>query len=216
MLQKPTLNPYESWVSIPNGDALLEGILSIPNPKSRDLFVLCHPHPQHEGTMHNKVITTMVKAARALGANTLRFNYRGVCGSAGRYEKIDDAVADANSVLKWVCDQALQPVGWMGFSFGAYIAAFMANQTLPAKGALLVAPSVDNMPYQTLTPNPTIPWHMMQSHDDEVVSASAAFTWAEAYPYVHITHHQDGGHFFHGKLSYVQQAASSFIEGQAS
>src|SRR5690625_6755874 len=40
--------------------------------------VVCHPHPLHEGTMHNKVVTTLVRTYRDLGIDSVRFNYRGV------------------------------------------------------------------------------------------------------------------------------------------
>jgi alpha/beta superfamily hydrolase len=36
--------------------------------------VVCHPHPQHGGTMDNKVVTTLARSFQALGLPTLRFN----------------------------------------------------------------------------------------------------------------------------------------------
>jgi len=42
-----------------------------------------HPHPLYGGTMQNKVVHTLARAMQELGAPTLRFNFRGVGGSAG-------------------------------------------------------------------------------------------------------------------------------------
>jgi uncharacterized protein len=46
--------------------------------------VLCHPHPQHGGTLDNKVVQTLARAFVQLGYTALRFNFRGVGASAGR------------------------------------------------------------------------------------------------------------------------------------
>ncbi|MDN5925033.1 MAG: alpha/beta hydrolase, partial [Xanthomonadales bacterium] len=47
--------------------------------------VICHPHPEHGGTMRNKVVTMVERALRESGAATLRFNFRGVGASQGEY-----------------------------------------------------------------------------------------------------------------------------------
>src|SRR5690554_7140861 len=49
--------------------------------------IICHPHPLHGGTMHNKVVSTLMRAARDQGASTVRFNFRGVGQSTGRDRK---------------------------------------------------------------------------------------------------------------------------------
>ena len=54
------------------GDGALEGSA-----------VVCHPHPQHGGTMHNKVAHTLARAFVQSGYETLRFNFRGTEESEG-------------------------------------------------------------------------------------------------------------------------------------
>ena len=58
--------------------------------------VVCHPHPLHGGTMANKVVTSAAQALRELGCATLRFNFRGVGGSAGEH---DDGIGREHLVL---------------------------------------------------------------------------------------------------------------------
>src|SRR5262245_3008926 len=48
---------------------------------SRATAVLCHPHPQHGGTMRSLVISALFKALPPAGVTCLRFNFRGVEGS---------------------------------------------------------------------------------------------------------------------------------------
>ena len=61
------------------------------------MAVVCHPHPQHGGTMDNKVVATLARAFAQCGWRTVRFNFRGIGGSAGAWDEgrgeIDDALA---------------------------------------------------------------------------------------------------------------------------
>ena len=47
--------------------------------------LVCHPHPQFGGTMHNKVVYRIARGLRRTGCVVLRFNYRGVNLSEGDY-----------------------------------------------------------------------------------------------------------------------------------
>jgi alpha/beta superfamily hydrolase len=58
---------------------------SDPRRKPSFAAVVCHPHPLHGGTMHNKVVFRAAKAAVQAGLPTLRFNFRGVGKSAGSF-----------------------------------------------------------------------------------------------------------------------------------
>ena len=51
------------------------------NPRA--VAIICHPHPLHGGTMQNKVVSTLMRAARDQQASTILFNFRGVGQSAG-------------------------------------------------------------------------------------------------------------------------------------
>ena len=54
----------------------LEGALRVV-PKARLAAVVLHPHPLYGGDMDNHVVTSLVGGLNALGATTLRFNFRG-------------------------------------------------------------------------------------------------------------------------------------------
>ena len=79
----------------------LEALLEQPREASgRAVAVLCHPHPQFQGTMLNKVVHTLARVSNELGAPALRFNFRGVGASdgdfAGGLGEAEDTVAVAN------------------------------------------------------------------------------------------------------------------------
>ena len=53
----------------------------------RGVAVLCHPHPQHGGTLDNKVVQTLARGFVQLGYRAVRFNFRGVGASAGIWDE---------------------------------------------------------------------------------------------------------------------------------
>ncbi|HEY7462367.1 MAG TPA: alpha/beta family hydrolase [Gemmatimonadota bacterium] len=84
--------------------------------------LVCHPHPLHGGTMHNKVVFSIAKALGELGAPVLRFNFRGVGASAGVYAKGVGEREDARAALDHLAGLFPGlPLCLGGFSFGAWV-----------------------------------------------------------------------------------------------
>src|SRR3546814_20816159 len=63
---------------------------------------MLHPHPQHGGTMNNKVIYAAYHAFARKGFSVLRFNFRGVGRSQGRFDRGEGELSDAASALDWL------------------------------------------------------------------------------------------------------------------
>ena len=85
--------------------------------------VICHPHPLHGGTMHNKVVFRLARAARRVGSAVLRFNFRGVGRSAGAYDEGEGEQDDLRAALGYMNDRYPGlPLAAAGFSFGARVA----------------------------------------------------------------------------------------------
>lgn len=96
--------------------------------EARAVAVICHPHPLHGGTMHNKVVSTLMRAARDQGASTVRFNFRGVGQSTGRHADGVGETEDCKAVTDWAAREFPGlPLWLMGFSFGGYVAAAAAS-----------------------------------------------------------------------------------------
>ena len=101
----------------------LEVLLDVPDTAPRAVAVLAHPHPQHGGTMHNKVVYRSAKTLSQLGCATLRFNFRGVGKSDGTYDEGRGEADDFRAAVDWVTRQYPDLDVWAaGFSFGAWIA----------------------------------------------------------------------------------------------
>lgn len=101
----------------------LEALLEEPEDGDPvEAALVCHPHPRHGGTMHNKVVHRMARGLRAAGRAVLRFNYRGVNLSEGRYDHGNGEVEDARAALSWLLGRyARLPYSLAGFSFGSRI-----------------------------------------------------------------------------------------------
>jgi uncharacterized protein len=101
----------------------LEALLEEPEDSDpRFAALVCHPHPQHGGTMHNKAVYRIARGLRTGGAVALRFNYRGVNLSDGAYDNGIGEIDDARACLRFLRERyPTLPYMLAGFSFGARI-----------------------------------------------------------------------------------------------
>jgi alpha/beta superfamily hydrolase len=179
----------------------LEALIELPAHVAPLLAaVICHPHPLHGGTLHNKVVYTVARALRGAGAATLRFNFRGVGNSAGRY---DDGVGESADALAAVAAARARwpglPLVLAGFSFGAAVAIAVAARAQP-DWLISVAPAVERVPLEGFVA-PACPWLIVQGDADEVVAAATVRQWCGLHAgAARLVELAGVGHFFHGRL----------------
>jgi alpha/beta superfamily hydrolase len=93
--------------------------------------VICHPHPLGGGTMNNKVVAAIARELVNNGVLALRFNFRGVEGSAGEHDDGRGEQADVAGALDWLLSQpGVDPwrVSLIGYSFGAWVGLAQAQR----------------------------------------------------------------------------------------
>lgn len=204
---------HTELLSIPGPAGVLEAVLEHPGaPEVSRIAVVCHPHPLHQGTMHNKVAHTLARAALGLGAPALRFNFRGVGKSAGAFADGVGETDDALAAIAWLHARHPQAELWlMGFSFGAMVALRAAAQRAPAK-LVTVAPAVDR--FRADQPAlPAVPWLLVQGEADELVDVDTVQDWAERQePRPELVVMPGVAHFFHGHLHELRDAVVGFLE----
>jgi hypothetical protein len=118
----------------------LEALLEEPEDAAPiEAALVCHPHPQHGGTMHNKVVYRIAKGLRRTGAVVLRFNYRGVNLSEGGYDHGEGEVEDARAALAYLRGRYPElPFTIAGFSFGSRIALRLGCEGVGARRIIAV------------------------------------------------------------------------------
>ncbi len=173
------------------------------------LAVICHPHPVYGGTMTNKVVHILAAGFRELGAQSLRFNFRGVGRSAGAFDNGIGETDDLLAVIQWAQARFPDAPLWLaGFSFGAWIALKATAQLQPER-LVLVAPPVDMYDFSPI-PEVNLPWMVIQGSEDEVVSAKVVARWvAQRQPVPRFRILDSAGHFFHGRLNALKDTLKS-------
>ncbi|MEZ4281210.1 MAG: alpha/beta fold hydrolase [Myxococcota bacterium] len=103
--------------------------------------IIAAPHPQMGGSMDSPVVTELGLAASDAGLVSLRFNWRGIGGSAGRPSgETADADADCLAALDFMRESVEGPIVACGYSWGA-LAVFRTCAAAPrVKRLVLVAP----------------------------------------------------------------------------
>jgi len=108
-------------LNIPVDHGQLEAIIKEPAAPVA-AAVVCHPHPLGGGTMNNNVVYRAAKALGEAGLAVLRFNFRGVGASTGRYDGGAGEEEDALAALDLLAQRYPGLPLWMaGFSFGARV-----------------------------------------------------------------------------------------------
>lgn len=187
-----------------------------PNDPSTDtVALLCHPNPLFDGTMTNKVVTTMYRFARDNGMHVVRFNFRGVGQSTGEHDYADGEVVDAMTVLQWIAEQTNARKLWLGgFSFGGYVVARAAEQVLEAShiwdvsdfeiaNIALIAPSVEKNDSSDIQ-LPADKTFEVYGNADEVIDPASMQAFAERLG-IDVSVVDGAGHFFHGRLSELKK-----------
>jgi len=191
----------------------LEAILEFPADETPlGSVVVCHPHPQHGGTLHNKVAHTLARAFVRMGYTALRFNFRGTEQSAGEFDDGHGELDDALAAISWMRERDPAAALWIaGFSFGAAIAVKAAVAT-EVDGLISVAPAISRFA-SGLTTQPQCPWLIVQGDEDELVDVEETVAWVDSLePGPELLIINQGEHFFHGRLVELREAVTEFVE----
>ncbi len=196
-------------VLIPGPAGTLEGVLRSPAAPA-GAAVVAHPHPQHGGTMHTKVVQRAAKllSGRFLLA-ALRFNFRGVGASAGAYDAGRGETEDLVAAGQWV--RARQPQGPLvlaGFSFGS-VCALHASSRLAPDVLFVIGLPVDR--WDGAAPAaPSWPVVWIQGENDEFSppEKSRAIAAVRGWTFLSVA---GADHFFGGKLDEFERTAGDAL-----
>ena len=150
--------------------------------------------------MDNKVVQTLARAFMQCGWTAVRFNFRGVGGTAGIHDEGSGELEDMLAVVA-----ATAPAGAIclaGFSFGAFVTTHAYRHLALSREIdklVLVGTSVTRSAAAPIAPEAHMKTLVIHGEQDDTVLLADVMDWArtQALP---VTVVPGGGHFFHGQL----------------
>ncbi len=205
-------------VIINGPEGRLEGRYHHSKEPNAPVALLMHPHPQHGGTMNNKIVYVLYHIFVRRGYSALRFNFRGVGRSEGIFDRGEGELSDAASALDWM--QGYNPNAracWVGgFSFGAWIGMQLLMRRPEISGFLSISPPANMYDFTFLAPCPASGL-MVQGLDDDVVpepSVSQLVERLAKQKEVVIDYRTVPGanHFYQDKLDELEGHVSGYLD----
>lgn len=204
-------------VTINGPEGRLEGRYTHSKIPGAPIALVLHPHPQHGGTMNNKVVYTVFQTFVQRGFSVLRVNFRGVGRSQGTFDRGEGELSDAASALDWL--QGYNPNAsacWVaGFSFGAWIGMQLLMRRPEIASFVSISPPANMFDFSFLAPCPVSGLVVHGNQDELVPEASVA-------KLVHKLGNQrditidyrviDGAnHFYHHNMDDLAKAVDSYL-----
>jgi len=204
---------------IMNGpEGRLEGRYQHGEGPNAPIALMLHPHPQHGGTMNNKVIYTLYHLFAERGFSALRFNFRGVGRSQGKFDRGEGELSDAASALDWL--QTYNPNAsacWIaGFSFGAWIGMQLLMRRPEIEGFISIAPPANLYDFSFLAPCPSsgliihgdkdavVPYKDVTGLVDKLKTQKGIVIEQKVI--------QGANHFFDGKIESLMESISAYLD----
>lgn len=195
------MNPMSRALNLQGQAGLIEALLDEPaEGPVQGTAVIAHPHPLFGGTMQNKVVQTLARAFVQSGWQAVRFNFRGVGASVGRYDEGQGEAADMLQVIAQVAPQG--PLALAGFSFGAFVTSHVAQalgEQRPPQQLVLVGTAASRFDVAPVAPELHERCLVLHGELDDTVPLASVMDWARPQS-LPITVIPGGEHFFHGQL----------------
>jgi alpha/beta superfamily hydrolase len=163
----------EAVREIPGPSGALEAMIDMPGGTPRAAVVFAHPLPIQGGTMHTKVVFQGTKALTRIGCAVLRFNFRGVGRSAGKWDEGRGEKDDYRAAIDFMAARYPDLELWAaGFSFGSYIAMTCGADDDRICTLIGVAPPVDRYDYAVVVQSAK-PKFIVHGERDEIIPLKA-------------------------------------------
>jgi alpha/beta superfamily hydrolase len=174
--------------------------------------LVCHPHPLFGGTMHTKAVFHAAKAAVLEGVPALRFNFRGVGKSQGKYDHNHGEQDDARAALGFLASRYPEtPVLMMGFSFGSAVGLSVGAGDDRVHALVGMGLPVKSYDYSYLN-TCAKPKLIVEGTEDEYgPRAQVEALVARFAPPKRLQWIEGADHYFAGKLPELQETIRAFI-----
>ncbi|MCU0591552.1 MAG: alpha/beta hydrolase [Desulfobacterales bacterium] len=196
----------EEPIFFTSGKLRIEGMIATAS--STRAAIITHPHPLYGGDMDNPVVTALQRAYSRQGFSTLRFNFRGVGESRGRYDDGTGERQDVAAALALMTDRGMTSIDLAGYSFGSWVNTGLSTGF---QRMLMVSPPVAFMSFDPPAPIPTL--HLIVTGgQDEIAPAHMISTYKNQWnPAAIFEVLPDADHFYTGFIKNLQDAITAHI-----
>lgn len=200
----------EKPVRIESKDALIEGLLA--RGSAPEAVVVTHPHPLYGGDMRSGVVEAAVRAYHRRGYTTLRFNFRGVGRSTGRYAQGLGEQEDVLGALAFLTGKGASALDLVGYSFGAWVNARGLERFVGVRRLILVSPPVDLLDFSGIVHSSKIELVITGSRDDIAPPDRVREMMDTWNPNAVFRIVSSADHFYGGKTGKVEEIIEDFLE----
>ncbi|HEC37271.1 MAG TPA: alpha/beta fold hydrolase [bacterium] len=119
----------KEFLLISNGELVLEAEYFQSKRDQKDPSVLlCHPHPEYGGNMHNNVVSEIFNRLVKNNISCLKFNFRAVGKSTGKHSDGSGELSDVKACINFLLDEKnCKRIILCGYSYGAAIGCSAIN-----------------------------------------------------------------------------------------
>jgi alpha/beta superfamily hydrolase len=199
----------EEQITFQSDGLRIEGLVSRQSGERG--VVITHPHSLYGGTMYNQVVETLVRAYQNKGLTTLRFNFRGVGQSEGRYGEGRGEKEDVISALRYLYGLEKSAIDLAGYSFGAWVNAHITPSDFSVGGMIMVSPPVAFLDFSFLSGDQRIKAVVAGGRDDIAPADQISRLMATWNPAALLEVIDGADHFYSGKIEILDSVLSRLI-----
>jgi alpha/beta superfamily hydrolase len=205
----------EEKITVDSGPCRLEGYWQAGT--AGKAVVIAHPHPLYGGSMRNPVVETIQGAYQQHGYATLRFNFRGVGGSQGRFDNGIGEKDDVRAAVAHVESLQFKAIDLAGYSFGAWVNAGLAVTGFPAiHSMLMVSPPVAFIAFDRIGPLKCLKLVITGSRDEIAPAAHIRDLLPAWNPDAGLEIIDGCDHFYAGHREALQAILSRYLKSRES
>jgi alpha/beta superfamily hydrolase len=199
----------EEQITFQSDGLRIEGLVSRQSGERG--VVITHPHSLYGGTMYDQVVETLVRAYQNKGLTTLRFNFRGVGQSEGRYGEGRGEKEDVISALRYLYGLEKSAIDLAGYSFGAWVNAHITPSDFSVGGMIMVSPPVAFLDFSFLSGDQRIKAVVAGGRDDIAPADQISRLMATWNPAALLEVIDGADHFYSGKIEILDSVLSRLI-----
>jgi alpha/beta superfamily hydrolase len=174
--------------------------------------VITHPHPLYGGNMYNNVVVSLVRMYQLAGYSTLRFNFRSVGASEGKYDNGVGEREDVKAALHYLAQRGKKVLDLAGYSFGSWVNALTISELDNVSRMVMISPPVAFLDFTSVGFTPQIQLVLAGSQDQIAppkLIENLLPTWN---PEAHLEIIDGADHFYIGYTEKLESVLTAYLK----